>query len=69
MEELQAQGITMGEDLAISPERLQTPLSVALGASPLFLLGPRLLANVSIGKSRILEVSNKEAVAVYEMIF
>jgi hypothetical protein len=56
--ELQGQGITMGEDISLSPEKLQTPLSVALAASPLFLLGPRLLANVSIGKPRILEVGN-----------
>ena len=66
MEELQAQGIIMEEDFSFSPEKLQTPLSVVLGASPLFLLAPRLLANISLGKLKILEVGN--AVMVYGMI-
>jgi hypothetical protein len=66
VEQLQAQGIIMEEDFSISPERLQTPLSVALGASPLFLLAPRLLANVSLGKPKILEVGN--TVMAYGMI-
>jgi hypothetical protein len=47
----------VGDDFSLSPEKLQTPLSVALGISPLFLLGNRLLANVSLGKPKIVEVS------------
>lgn len=55
--ELLQSGIVVGEDFSFAPEKLQTPLNVALGISPLFLLGTRWLANVSIGKPRIIDVS------------
>jgi hypothetical protein len=32
-------GIAVREDFSFAPEKLQTPLNVALGISPLFLLG------------------------------
>ena len=41
---------------SFSPEKLQTPLNVVLTISPLFLLSTHLLANVSVGKAKILEV-------------
>jgi hypothetical protein len=55
-EELRKKGIRVGDDVFLSPERLQTPLNVALGVSPLFLLGPRMLANISLGKRKIVSV-------------
>jgi hypothetical protein len=57
-DELWKYGISVGDGFSISPKRLQTPLNVALGISPLLLLGSHLLANVSIGKLQIIEVLN-----------
>jgi len=37
---------------------MQTPLNVALAASPFFLLTNRLLGGLSLGKSKVLEVVN-----------
>ena len=54
--ELARNGVLVGSGVSISPERLQTPLNVALGIPPFFLLGSYLLANVSIGKPRLVEV-------------
>lgn len=54
--ELRHSGIDVGDGFSFSPEKLQTPLNVALGISPLFLLAPRWLANVSIGKPKIIDV-------------
>jgi hypothetical protein len=56
----------MEEDFSILPEKLQTPLSIALGASPLFLLAPCLLVNISLEKPKILEAGN--IVMAYGMI-
>ena len=55
-EELRRKGISMDNDFSLSPEKLQTPLNVALAISPLFLLGSRQLANLSMGKPRLLHV-------------
>lgn len=46
----------MDDDFPLSPEKLQTPLNVVLGISPLFLLGGRQLANLSMGKPKLLQV-------------
>lgn len=54
-EELRRNSAVVGR-FSFSPEKLQTPLNVALGISPLFLLAPRWLANVSIGKPKIIDV-------------
>ena len=54
-EELRSSSAAVGR-FSFSPEKLQTPLNVALGISPLFLLAPRWLANVSIGKPKIIDV-------------
>lgn len=54
--ELRKSGISVGASDSFSPEKLQTPLNVALAISPLFLLSTHLLANVSVGKAKILEV-------------
>jgi hypothetical protein len=54
--ELRSSGIVVGDHFSFSPEKLQTPLNVALGISPLFLLAPRWLANISIGKPKIVDV-------------
>jgi hypothetical protein len=44
------------EKVNISPEKLQTPLFVALAVSPLFLLINRPLASLYIGKNTLFEV-------------
>jgi hypothetical protein len=54
--ELHSSGIVIGEGFSFSPEKLQTPLNMVLGLSPLFLLGNRWLSNVSIGKPKIIDV-------------
>lgn len=54
--ELFRSGIVVGQEFSFAPEKLQTPLNVALGISPLFLLGTRWLANISIGKPKIIAV-------------
>ena len=54
--ELRKNGILVGAGNSFSPEKLQTPLNVALAISPLFLLSTHLLANMSVGKAKILEV-------------
>jgi hypothetical protein len=54
--ELRGKGITIDDDFSLSPEKLQTPLNVALAISPLFLLGTRQLANLSMGKPKLLYV-------------
>jgi hypothetical protein len=54
--ELRHSGIDVGDGFSFSPEKLQTPLNVALSISPLFLLAPWQLANVSIGKPKIIDV-------------
>jgi hypothetical protein len=65
-EELRDGGLSTEEDLSFYSEQLQTPLSVALGISPLFLLGNRMLSNISMGKPKILEVSSGK-VAVWQL--
>lgn len=47
---------TIEDDFSLSLEKLQTPLNVALAISPLFLLGTRQLANLSMGKPKLLYV-------------
>jgi hypothetical protein len=54
--ELRSSGIVVGDNFSFSLEKLQTPLNVALGISPLFLLVPWGLVNVSIGKPKIIDV-------------
>jgi hypothetical protein len=48
-------GVTLDETL-LSLEMFQTPLNVALAASPLFLLTNRTLAGLSLGKEKVFEV-------------
>jgi hypothetical protein len=54
--ELRKIGILVGAGNLFSPEKIQTPLNMVLAISPLFLLSTHLLANVSVGKAKILEV-------------
>jgi hypothetical protein len=64
--ELRGKGITMDDDLSLSPEKLQTPLNVALSISPLFLLGARQLAILSMGKLKLLYVcTNSHVIITY----
>jgi hypothetical protein len=58
-EALQRGGFLAMEDLSFYSEQVQTPLSVALGISPLFLLGNRMLASICMGKLKIVEASGK----------
>jgi hypothetical protein len=66
-QELRGKGITIDDDFSLSPEKLQTPLNVALAISPLFLLGTRQLANLSMGKPKLLYVctNSHEIIAYY----
>ena len=54
-EELCSSSVVVGH-FSFSLEKLQTPLNMALGISPLFLLAPQWLVNVSIGKPKIIDV-------------
>ena len=51
-----SQGVQIDPSHAFSLEMMQTPLNVALAASPLFLLTNRMLGGVSLGKPNVLEV-------------
>jgi hypothetical protein len=66
-EELRGGGFSAEEDFSFYSEQLQTPLSVALGISPLFLLGNRMLASICMGKPKIVEASGSKAI-VWQLI-